>query len=42
MTLIKEKTVIYKSVIIATVVAIQAVVKNGFHCIDFSKSKTRA
>ena len=32
MTQIKKKTVICKSVIIATVVAIRDVVKNGFHC----------
>ena len=32
MTQIKEKLGIRKSVVIATVVAIQAVVKNGFHC----------
>ena len=29
----KEKTEICKSVVIATVVAIRDVVKNGFHCI---------
>ena len=33
MTQIKEKTGICKSVVIATVVAIRGVVKNGFHCI---------
>ena len=33
MTQIKEKTGICKSVVIATVVAIQDVLKNGFHCI---------
>ena len=32
MTQIKEKTGIGKSVVIATVVAIRDVVKNGFHC----------
>ena len=36
MTQRKEKTGICKSVIIATVVAIRGVVKNGFHCIEFS------
>ena len=33
MTQRKEKTGICKSVVIATVVAIRDVVKNGFHCI---------
>ena len=33
MTQIKEKKGIFKSVVIATVVAIRGVVKNGFHCI---------
>ena len=37
MTQIKEKTRICKSVVIATVVAIRGVVKNGFHCIDIRK-----
>ena len=37
MTQIKEKTGICKSVVIATVVAIRGVVKNGFHCIDIRK-----
>ena len=32
MTQRKEKTGIFKSVVIATVVAIRVVVKNGFHC----------
>ena len=32
MTQRKEKTGICKSVVIATVVAIRDVVKNGFHC----------
>ena len=32
MTQIKEKTGICKAVVIATVVAIRDVVKNGFHC----------
>ena len=32
MTQIKEKTGICKSVVIATLVAIPGVVKNGFHC----------
>ena len=33
MTQIKEETGVSKSVVIATVVAVGAVVKNGFHCI---------
>ena len=33
MTQRQEKTVICKSVVMATVVAIRDVVKNGFHCI---------
>ena len=32
MTQIKEKTEIRKSVVIATVIAIRAVIKSGFHC----------
>ena len=35
MTEIKEKTWICKPVVIATVVAIRDVVKNGFHCKTF-------
>ena len=35
MTQRKEKTGICKSVVIATVVAIRDVVKNGFHCIMY-------
>ena len=41
MTQIKEKTGIWKSVVIATVVSIQDVVKNGFHCIVMLKSKLK-
>ena len=40
MTQIKEKTGICKSVIIATVVAIRDVVKNGFHCTDIDSLTT--
>ena len=36
MTQRKEKTGICKSVVIATVVAIRDVVKNGFHCTGFN------
>ena len=35
MTQIEEKTGICKSFVIATVVAIRAVVKNGYHCTNF-------
>ena len=37
----KEKTGICKSVVIATVVAIRDVVKNGFHCIYIYISMVR-
>ena len=40
MTQIKEKTGICKSVVIATVVAIRDVVKNGFHCIEIMRGIT--
>ena len=41
MAQIKEKTGIPKSVVIATVVAIRAVLKNGFHCIIVSRTRTK-
>ena len=33
----KEKTDIFRPVVVAMVVAIQGVVKYGFHCIEFDK-----
>ena len=40
MTQIKEKIGIRKSVVIATIVVIRAVVINGFHCSHLDKAKT--